>query len=220
MMSLSFIHADYTPCVGNVKMIKHSENLMCSKAAQGFANVRGMKRTSATHPSATRLLEAATTLHPRRFTGVGQWADLARLLNEADQTVNNWRSRGVPKTRVHGLCDLIGCNWQWVLYGKGKMCDECAAQSVDAPISQPIKLAGQDQTTYCADALGVAMRLIREIEERGQGRLPHGEFVRLTLAVADWVASLDRAMTEEDEQRFSAMLVKLVTGMLRPLNNL
>lgn len=201
-------------------MIKQFERALCSRQPQGLANVRGMKRLNVTHPSALRLLDAARTLHPKRFTGAGHWSDLARLLNESDQTVNNWRSRGVPKTRVHGLSEKIGCNWKWVLAGDGQMAASPpqALESKNPPV--PAQTEQETGKTYSPEALGMAMRWVREIEERGRGRLPHEEFVRLTLAVADWVASLDRTMNDEDERRFSDMLVKLVTGMLKPLNNL
>ncbi len=71
--------------------------------------------------SAMRLLEAAQKLHPEWVGVLSPWADLATFLNESDQTINNWRSRGVPRTRAHELCGRIGCRWQWVLNEEGTM---------------------------------------------------------------------------------------------------
>lgn len=167
-----------------------------------------MRTTRQTHLSAQRLLDAARALHPGSFQGQGPWADLGRFLNEADQTVNNWRSRGVPRSRVHDLAARIGCNWQWVLTGEGEMTASGTSPAISAP---------RAPEAFSPAVLHMALKFVRNVETRTGGRLPDDEFARLTLSVADWIDSLDKSMTEEDERRFSLMLEKLVTGMSRPL---
>lgn len=63
-----------------------------------------------------RLLSAAMEYHPTR---VRSPADLARFLNESDQTIHNWSKRGLPKTKVFDLAMAVGCNGVWLRDGTG-----------------------------------------------------------------------------------------------------
>lgn len=54
--------------------------------------------------------------HPTR---VSSPAELARFLNESDQTIHNWSKRGLPKTKVFDLAMKVGCNGVWLRDGKG-----------------------------------------------------------------------------------------------------
>lgn len=63
-----------------------------------------------------RLLSAAMDYYPTR---VRSPADLARFLNESDQTIHNWSKRGLPKTKVFDLAIKVGCNGIWLRDGTG-----------------------------------------------------------------------------------------------------
>ena len=54
--------------------------------------------------------------HPTR---VSSPAELARFLNESDQTIHNWSKRGLPKTKVFDLAMKVGCNGVWLRDGLG-----------------------------------------------------------------------------------------------------
>lgn len=63
-----------------------------------------------------RLLLAA-----QQIKGIGRFADLARLLNESEQLLNNWTRRGIPAARILSLSKIIGCDPYWLESGEGVM---------------------------------------------------------------------------------------------------
>jgi len=63
-----------------------------------------------------RVYEAASKLK-----GVEGQTNLATLLNESPQTINNWESRGISKNGLLKVQELVGCNAQWVQTGSGSM---------------------------------------------------------------------------------------------------
>lgn len=48
-------------------------------------------------------------------------AALARRLDESEQTIQNWKSRGVPKSKLIKIEDKIGLLPKWVVTGQGEM---------------------------------------------------------------------------------------------------
>lgn len=67
----------------------------------------------AIHPSLERLLEVAAEV--KRTKGP---AAIAAALNESDQSVTNWKSRGVSKAAALKAQDIYGCSSNWILHGR------------------------------------------------------------------------------------------------------
>lgn len=63
-----------------------------------------------------RLHKAAEEL-----SGVRGQSQLAALIQESAQTVNNWETRGISSRGAIKASRLIGCNPDWVLTGDGEM---------------------------------------------------------------------------------------------------
>ena len=65
------------------------------------------------HLTYTRLLEATTI-------GRKTPANLARLLNESEQTINNWRIRGIPKSidKLFTIEDKTGASPRYIILGE------------------------------------------------------------------------------------------------------
>ncbi|WP_340519994.1 LexA family transcriptional regulator [Cupriavidus necator] len=69
-------------------------------------NIRGM------HESMVRLYEAAKTLK-----GLSTPTDVARALNQSQQTINNWERRGISQGGMVKAQAAIGCSATWLLTG-------------------------------------------------------------------------------------------------------
>lgn len=169
-----------------------------------------MRTSRVTHASAQRLLEAARALHPSRISESAPWADLARFLNEADQTVNNWRSRGVPRSRIHDLSAALGCDWQWVLKGEGEMaaCRPKGASSVE-----------QSVEGYSPSVLHMALKCVRKLERGATARFSDEHFVRLTFFAAQWIARHGKDMTQVEAHRLDLALEMCVTSLTIPIEH-
>lgn len=70
-------------------------------------------------PDAKRLLDAA-----RDIKRLKNFADIARLLEESEQTLTNWKKRGVPKGKTVAICQKLGCRPEWLESGDGPMTTE------------------------------------------------------------------------------------------------
>lgn len=46
------------------------------------------------------------------------WAELGRLLGESDQTITNWKSRGIPRGKLLTIARAIGCSVEWIEMGE------------------------------------------------------------------------------------------------------
>lgn len=68
------------------------------------------------HPTMQRLYEAAGTL-----LGVRGQSQVATIIQESAQTVNNWETRGISSRGAIKASRLVGCNPDWVLTGEGDM---------------------------------------------------------------------------------------------------
>ena len=71
---------------------------------------------AAMHESMQRLYEAAGEL-----LGVRGQSQVAAVIQESAQTVNNWETRGISNRGAIKASRLIGCNPDWVLTGDGDM---------------------------------------------------------------------------------------------------
>lgn len=49
------------------------------------------------------------------------WADLARNLNTSNQRVNNWKSRGLPKSELVDIAHFLQCSIEWLITGVGSV---------------------------------------------------------------------------------------------------
>jgi len=67
-------------------------------------------------PDAKRLLDAA-----RDIKHVQDFADIARLLDESQATMSNWKKRGIPKNKTVSICKIIGCRPEWLETGASPM---------------------------------------------------------------------------------------------------
>lgn len=84
-------------------------------------------------PDAKRLLDAARDLkHLKSF------ADIGRLLGESDQTMTNWKRRGVPKEKTVDICLKIGCRPEWLETGEPPMAEgKVLLPSSDFKVAEP-----------------------------------------------------------------------------------
>ncbi|MEB2504609.1 helix-turn-helix transcriptional regulator [Burkholderia sp. BCCIQ04A] len=75
--------------------------------------------TKLRHPSADRLYEAAALLD----TPITTQAEIARALNESEQTVNNWETRktGISAQGCITIQKRLGISASWLLDGEGPM---------------------------------------------------------------------------------------------------
>lgn len=67
------------------------------------------------HDTFKRLLEAAMEASPQ----ITDQASLARAINETDQTITNWKSRGVAKGKIAILAARFNVEALWLSEGKG-----------------------------------------------------------------------------------------------------
>lgn len=71
------------------------------------------------HETIERLYRAAKDLQ-----GVEGPANVARLLNESPQLINNWERRGMSASGMMRAASVIGCRADWLKTGDGRMVDE------------------------------------------------------------------------------------------------
>jgi phage repressor protein C with HTH and peptisase S24 domain len=68
------------------------------------------------HDTYQRLMQAAAESH--RLSKQGE---VGRLIDETDQTMTNWKSRGVPKAKHVAIAETLGVNPSWLATGRGPM---------------------------------------------------------------------------------------------------
>src|SRR6059058_1400795 len=68
------------------------------------------------HVQMKRLYEAAAAL-----AGLKTQAEIARALNQSQQTVNNWEARGISKAGLLRAQSAIGCSATWLETGAPPM---------------------------------------------------------------------------------------------------
>lgn len=102
-------------------------------------------RLALMHASAERLYKAAKDL----CNTVGQ-SNLARLLVESPQTVENWETRGVSNAGCVKAEGRIGCRAYWVSTGEGEM--RC-----NAPMHSDPRQPGHLGLEAALEIIGVAL---------------------------------------------------------------
>lgn len=91
-------------------MFNRKSNTACNNALFSCGSL------SAMHETMKRLYEAA-----RLLRGAKSPTEVAKLLDESQQTVKNWEYRGISKAGLLKAQDFIGCRAEWVRDGKGAM---------------------------------------------------------------------------------------------------
>lgn len=81
------------------------------------------------HIQMERLYRAA-----KELKGISSQAELARVLNQSSQTVNNWESRGISKAGLVKAQAEIGCSAMWLATGEGPIVPGGLAEVVAPPM--------------------------------------------------------------------------------------
>lgn len=87
-----------------------SVNAACNNALFSCDILRSM------HEQMIRLYQAAKELR-----GIDTPSDLAKLLNQSPQTINNWEKRGISRDGLLDAPGIIGCRAEWLRKGAGPM---------------------------------------------------------------------------------------------------
>jgi hypothetical protein len=91
-------------------------NTTCNNTVFTSQTIVCMKKL---HETVERLYVAAKTL--KQVEGP---ANLARLLNESPQLINNWERRGMSASGILRAAPIVGCRVEWLKTGDGEMVDE------------------------------------------------------------------------------------------------
>ncbi|HDR9159697.1 TPA: helix-turn-helix transcriptional regulator [Burkholderia vietnamiensis] len=112
-------------------MFMHFANAAFINKTFTCANIAPMEKPM--HPSASRLLSAARKLGK----GIERLADLAKALNQSEQTINNWayRGNGVSKQGRLLAQERLGINATWIGDGTGP--EMASGPSVATDIRHP-----------------------------------------------------------------------------------
>ena len=76
------------------------------------------------HPTMERLYKVAGEL-----LGVRGQTQVAAVIEESPQVLNNWEARGVSSRGAIKAARMIGCNPDWILTGEGDMKSQKATAS-------------------------------------------------------------------------------------------
>jgi len=98
------------------------------------------------HAQMKRLYEAAAAL-----AGLKTQADVARALNQSQQTVNNWEARGISKAGLLRAQGAIGCSATWLETGTPPM----AIATRLAPDAPQGALPAATDNPFLQDARGI-----------------------------------------------------------------
>jgi SOS-response transcriptional repressor LexA len=91
-------------------MFINKSNTVCNTACLVDAKIALM------HIQMVRLYEAA-----QKLLKVSGQAQVAKLLNQSSQTLNNWEARGMSKGGMLVAQQVIGCSATWLASGEGSM---------------------------------------------------------------------------------------------------
>ena len=102
---------------------------------------------SAMHPQMKRLYEAADLL-----VGLKTQAEVARALNQSQQTVNNWEARGISKAGLLRAQGAIGCSATWLDTGVPPMALQPTDGAGAVPATVPTSAVPPDDNPFLQDA--------------------------------------------------------------------
>lgn len=90
-----------------------------------------------------RLLSAARELKPGL---IANKSDLAKYLNESPQSITNWQTRGIPKSKLLSVARAIGISAEWLETGAGAMVPLSASlgPAITTP-QRPVVLVESDE---------------------------------------------------------------------------
>lgn len=115
------------------------------------------------HATMVRLYEAA-----RSLKGLETPTDVARALNQSQQTVNNWERRGMSRLGMLEAQKMLGCSATWLQTGKGSMTYDATVRTgsdTASGLRERIKLLLDEpevQPHAVAKAAGVSQETVRE----------------------------------------------------------
>lgn len=101
------------------------------------------EKMCAMHETMVRLYEAAKALK-----GLNSPTDVAKALNQSQQTVNNWERRGMSQGGMLKAQEFIGCSATWLLTGQPPM----AVPASDSGTIKPVLPTHQDSESSSAGA--------------------------------------------------------------------
>lgn len=102
------------------------------------------------HVQMKRLYEAAEAL-----AGLRTQAEIARALNQSQQTVNNWEARGISKAGLLRAQSAIGCSATWLETGAAPMALAPRLVPGSAPGIDPGHAGPDTDSPFLVDARGV-----------------------------------------------------------------
>jgi phage repressor protein C with HTH and peptisase S24 domain len=150
-------------------------NTMFNKVVNTVCNTSCLVQPiiSVMHKQMERLYQAAKEL--RNITTP---TELARALNQSQQTVNNWESRGISKSGLIKAQAMIGCSATWLETGEGAMTigPAMGAAEEGVPYGSPFIEAGGGL---------VGARPVREGEDPDTVAIPRVK-LRLRAGVAEY----------------------------------
>jgi SOS-response transcriptional repressor LexA len=93
-------------------------NTMFINKSNALCNTRCLvnEKIAVMHIQMTRLYEAA-----QKLRGLTTQTEIAKLLNQSNQTVNNWEARGMSKGGMLKAQEVLGCSATWLATGEGPM---------------------------------------------------------------------------------------------------
>jgi hypothetical protein len=128
------------------------------------------------HPTMARLYEAAKLLHD-----VEGPSELAALLNESPQVINNWERRGISSAGILTVGPLVGCRSDWLKDGSGDMV-AAAGKRLTANSVDPEDLVSPDTSKLKAGVKNAfspeLTGLFDEIEAAARGGWLTGEIIK------------------------------------------
>ncbi|WP_174902190.1 hypothetical protein [Burkholderia pseudomultivorans] len=101
-------------------MFIHIANTAFNNKTFTSSNIGSMR---AIHETTRRLYAAA-----KEIWDIEGPANVARLLNESPQLINNWERRGMSASGIIKAARTIGCRAEWLRSGDGDMVDRGAAK--------------------------------------------------------------------------------------------
>ncbi len=141
------------------------------------------------HPTAERLAKAA-----KELKGKVRPVEIGRLINESEQTISNWKARGVPSAKFVDIAVALGCRPEWLAHGHGSM---------------------TEITGYLSASESGSDGLIASIANRAQQSTPPGQYTHPDKTIAQIVALLENT---DDVGRGAALLSVIdALGKVRPV---